>query len=142
MVATIRQPAETPKRTPIWAQLYVQVLVAITLGVLIGHFWPQTGQALKPLGDAFVKLVKMIIAPVIFLTVTTGIAGLRDLKKVGGVAAKAFAFNHRSVRGPARGPASRYASASFRPFSYAPQKDGSGRASSRRPSRCFCRASV
>ncbi|MFN4177611.1 dicarboxylate/amino acid:cation symporter [Phenylobacterium sp.] len=80
------------KRTPIWGQLYVQVLAAIVLGALIGHFWPQTGAALKPLGDAFIKLVKMIIAPVIFLTVTTGIAGMRDLGKVGGVAAKAFGY--------------------------------------------------
>jgi aerobic C4-dicarboxylate transport protein len=79
-------------RTPIYAQLYVQVLVAITLGALIGHFWPQTGASLKPLGDAFIKLVKMIIAPVIFLTVVTGIAGLRDLGKVGKVAAKAFGY--------------------------------------------------
>jgi aerobic C4-dicarboxylate transport protein len=92
-VATIRMEEVAPaRRTPIWAQLYVQVLVAILAGVVIGHFWPQTGQALKPLGDAFVKLVKMIIAPVIFLTVVTGIAALQDLKKVGGVAAKAFAY--------------------------------------------------
>ena len=68
------------------------LLVAIALGALIGHFWPATGEALKPLGDAFIKLVKMIIAPVIFLTVVTGIAGMRDIGKVGGVAAKAFAY--------------------------------------------------
>ncbi|MCR5875070.1 dicarboxylate/amino acid:cation symporter [Phenylobacterium sp. J426] len=80
------------KRTPWWAQLYVQVLAAIILGAVIGHFWPTLGASLKPLGDAFIKLVKMIIAPVIFLTVTTGIAGMRDLGKVGGVAAKAFAY--------------------------------------------------
>ena len=61
--------------------LYVQVLVAIALGALIGHFFPSTGAALKPLGDAFIKLVKMIIAPVIFLTVVTGIAGMRDLQQ-------------------------------------------------------------
>nr|WP_187149113.1 dicarboxylate/amino acid:cation symporter [Phenylobacterium zucineum] len=80
------------RRTPIWNQLYVQVLVAIAVGGAIGHFWPETGEALKPLGDAFIKLVKMIIAPVIFLTVTTGIAGMRDIGKVGGVAAKAFGY--------------------------------------------------
>jgi len=62
------------------------------LGALIGHFWPTTGEAMKPLGDAFIKLVKMIIAPVIFLTVTTGIAGMRDIGKVGTVAAKAFGY--------------------------------------------------
>jgi Na+/H+-dicarboxylate symporters len=80
------------KRTPFWTHLYVQVLAAIALGAVIGHLWPDLGASLKPLGDAFIKLVKMIIAPVIFLTVTTGIAGMRDLGKVGGVAAKAFAY--------------------------------------------------
>ncbi len=75
-----------------YSHLYVQVVVAITLGVLVGHFAPATGEALKPLGDAFIKLVRMIIAPVIFLTIVTGIAGLRDLATVGRVAAKAFAY--------------------------------------------------
>ncbi|CAN5231484.1 dicarboxylate/amino acid:cation symporter [soil metagenome] len=75
-----------------YTHLYVQVLVAIIAGVLIGHFSPQTGEALKPLGDAFIKLVKMVIAPVIFLTIVTGIAGMRDLSSVGRVAAKAFAY--------------------------------------------------
>jgi aerobic C4-dicarboxylate transport protein len=90
-VATIRT-IEAPVKRPLWGQLYVQVLAAIALGALIGHFWPATGEALKPLGDAFIKLVKMIIAPVIFLTVVTGIAGMRDIGKVGGVAVKAFAY--------------------------------------------------
>src|SRR4051794_5560946 len=85
-------PLAPAKPTPIWAQLWVQVIVAIVIGVIIGHFWPEVGVALKPLGDAFVKLVKMIIAPVIFLTVVTGIAGMKDLKAAGGVAAKAFAY--------------------------------------------------
>ena len=75
-----------------YAHLYVQVLVAIVAGVLLGHFAPATGEALKPLGDAFIKLVKMIIAPVIFLTIVTGIAGMRDLASVGRVAGKAFAY--------------------------------------------------
>jgi len=77
---------------PWWRHLYMQVLTAIALGVAIGHFAPATGEALKPLGDAFIKLVKMIIAPVIFLTIVTGIAGMRDLAAVGRVAAKAFAY--------------------------------------------------
>ena len=72
--------------------LYVQVLLAIALGVLIGHLSPETGIALKPLGDAFIRLIKMIIAPVIFLTITTGIAGTRDVGAVGRVAARAFAY--------------------------------------------------
>jgi aerobic C4-dicarboxylate transport protein len=63
--------------------LYVQVLVAIAIGVLIGHFAPQFGVELKPLGDGFIKLVKMIITPVIFCTVVLGIAGMEDLRSVG-----------------------------------------------------------
>jgi aerobic C4-dicarboxylate transport protein len=84
--------AETARQGPLWTQLYVQVLVAIAAGALIGHIWPDVGASLKPLGDAFIKLVKMIIAPVIFLTVATGIAGMRDLGRVGAVAGKAFAY--------------------------------------------------
>ncbi|WP_040502124.1 dicarboxylate/amino acid:cation symporter [Herbaspirillum sp. YR522] len=70
-------------KPPIYKSLYFQVLVAITIGVLLGHFYPSTGEAMKPLGDGFVKLIKMIIAPVIFCTVVTGIAGMEDMKKVG-----------------------------------------------------------
>jgi len=79
-------------RRPFYRSLYFTVLLAIVAGGLIGHLWPDFGQSLKPLGDAFIKLVKMIIAPVIFLTIATGIAGMRDLKQVGRVAAKAFAY--------------------------------------------------
>jgi len=79
-------------RTPFWRHLYVWVLVAIVAGVIVGHFWPATGEELRPLGDGFIKLVKMIIAPVIFLTLVTGIAGMSELKSVGRVAVKAFAY--------------------------------------------------
>jgi aerobic C4-dicarboxylate transport protein len=72
--------------------LYVQVLAAILLGALVGHFWPGFGESLKPLGDGFVKLVKMIISPVIFLTLVTGIAGMKELATVGRVAGKAFVY--------------------------------------------------
>ncbi|MBF7010692.1 dicarboxylate/amino acid:cation symporter [Novosphingobium resinovorum] len=75
-----------------YTHLYVQVLAAITAGVLLGHFYPAVGESLKPVGDMFIKLVKMVIAPVIFLTIVTGIAGMRDLGSVGRVAAKAFAY--------------------------------------------------
>ncbi len=85
-------PVQTTPKLPLYRQLYVQVLVAIALGVFIGHFWPQTGIALKPLGDAFIKLIKMIIAPVIFLTIVTGIAGMKELGAIGRVAAKAFGY--------------------------------------------------
>jgi aerobic C4-dicarboxylate transport protein len=72
--------------------LTVQVLVAITLGVLLGLFAPDTGKAMKPLGDTFVNLVKMVIAPVIFLTIVLGIANMSDLKKVGRVGGKALLY--------------------------------------------------
>ena len=75
-----------------YQHLYVQVLTAITLGVCLGHFYPETGAAMKPLGDGFIKLIKMIIAPVIFCTVVTGIAGMEDMKKVGRVGAKALLY--------------------------------------------------
>ncbi|MBX9706612.1 MAG: dicarboxylate/amino acid:cation symporter [Caulobacteraceae bacterium] len=77
---------------PWWSHLYVQVLGAILLGGALGHFFPEFGESLKPLGDGFIKLVKMVIAPVIFLTIVVGIAGMRDIGKVGRVAAKAFAY--------------------------------------------------
>ena len=77
---------------PFWKTLYFQVLVAIALGILAGWLFPDFGRALKPLGDGFIKLVKMIISPVIFLTVVTGIAGMSDLKAFGRVGAKAMAY--------------------------------------------------
>ena len=88
----VDKDAAPPERGPWFSHLYLQVLAAIVLGILVGHFAPATGEALKPLGDAFIKLVKMIIAPVIFLTIVTGIAGMRDIGRVGRVAAKAFAY--------------------------------------------------
>ena len=72
-----------PTRRPIWKSLYAQVITAIVVGVIVGHFWPQAGEAMKPLGDGFIKLIKMIIAPIIFCTVVVGIAGMEDMKKVG-----------------------------------------------------------
>ncbi|WP_353183744.1 dicarboxylate/amino acid:cation symporter [Bosea sp. (in: a-proteobacteria)] len=85
-------PALPARPRRFYQHLYVQVLAAIALGIALGHFWPETGAAMKPLGDAFIKLVRMIIAPVIFLTVTTGIAGMSDMKKVGRVAGKAMIY--------------------------------------------------
>ena len=81
-----------PARRPFYRHLYFQVLIAIALGALIGQVDPVLGTQLKPLGDGFIKIVKTVIAPVIFLTVVTGIAGMRDLMSVGRVAAKAFAY--------------------------------------------------
>lgn len=73
----------TKKRTPIYKVLYFQVICAIVAGVLLGYFVPDVGAQMKPFGDAFIRLIKMIIAPVIFCTVVTGIAGMEDMKKVG-----------------------------------------------------------
>jgi aerobic C4-dicarboxylate transport protein len=72
--------------------LYVQVLVAIAAGVLLGHFWPEVGEKMKPLGDGFIKLIKMLIAPIIFCTVVLGIAGMEDMKKVGKTGAFALLY--------------------------------------------------
>ncbi|QKJ93906.1 dicarboxylate/amino acid:cation symporter [Agrobacterium pusense] len=79
-------------KLPFYKHLYFQVLVAIIAGIALGHFYPAFGEELKPLGDGFIRLVKMIIAPVIFLTVATGIAGMNDMKKVGRVAGKAMIY--------------------------------------------------
>ena len=81
--------AESPRKKGYRPSLYVQVLVAIALGVLIGWLQPAWGIALKPLGDGFVKLIKMLIGPIVFTTVVVGIAGMKDLKKVGRVGGKA-----------------------------------------------------
>ncbi len=72
-----------PQRQPFYRSLYFQAITAIVIGVLLGHFAPQTGEAMKPLGDGFIKLIKMIIAPIIFCTVVVGIAGMEDMKRVG-----------------------------------------------------------
>ncbi len=79
-------------KKPIYTSLYAQVLLAIVLGVLLGHYLPETGAALKPLGDGFIKLIKMLIAPIIFCTVVTGIAGMQDMKKIGRVGGKALLY--------------------------------------------------
>src|SRR5947208_15185791 len=70
-------------KKPLYKSLYFQVIVAIVIGVLLGYFFPETGTAMKPLGDGFIKLIKMIIAPIIFCTVVVGIAGMENMKTVG-----------------------------------------------------------
>ena len=75
-----------------YRHLYAQVLTAIVLGVLLGHFYPSLGEAMKPLGDAFIKMIKMVIAPIIFFTVVHGIASMKDMKKVGRVGLKALIY--------------------------------------------------
>lgn len=81
-----------PPRKKIHQQLYFQVLTAIFLAILLGHFFPDAGVAMKPLGDGFIKLIKMIITPIIFCTVVTGIAGMRDMNKVGRVGIRALVY--------------------------------------------------
>ena len=77
---------------PWYSVLYIQVLIAIAIGIFIGHFWPDLGKALKPLGDGFIALIKMMIGPVIFCTVVHGIGSMRDLKKVGRVGVKTLVY--------------------------------------------------
>ena len=77
---------------PWYSVLYIQVLIAIAVGIFIGHFWPDLGKALKPLGDGFIALIKMMIGPVIFCTVVHGIGSMRDLKKVGRVGVKTLFY--------------------------------------------------
>src|SRR5215212_5136236 len=91
MVTALSTAADIPHK-PFYTHLYVQVLTAIVLGVLLGHFYPQLGEAMKPLGDGFIKLIKMLIAPIIFCTVVHGIASMEDMKKVGRVGLKALIY--------------------------------------------------
>lgn len=80
------------RSSKLFKSLYIQVLAAITAGILLGHFYPAIGSQLKPLADAFIRLVKMMIAPVIFCTVVNGIAGMENLKKVGRIGLKAILY--------------------------------------------------
>ena len=86
------QPAIHRRHQPWYKILYIQVLIAIALGVLIGYFYPDLGKALKPLGDGFIALIKMMIAPVIFCTVVHGISSMGDLKRVGRVGLKSLIY--------------------------------------------------
>src|SRR6202165_4404408 len=80
------------KRHRWYAALYVQVLAGIAGGIIVGWVAPQTGEALRPIGDVFLKMIKMVIGLVIFCTVVTGLGGMSDLKKVGRVGAKALVY--------------------------------------------------
>jgi aerobic C4-dicarboxylate transport protein len=83
-------PAETKARKPFYRVLYVQVLAGLVLGIAVGHVWPDFGAALKPLGDGFVKLVKMMIAPIVFCTIVSGISSLHDNREIGRTLIKAM----------------------------------------------------
>ncbi|HCN77774.1 MAG TPA: dicarboxylate/amino acid:cation symporter [Verrucomicrobiales bacterium] len=82
----------SPARAPWWRVLYIQVLLAVAAGILLGWLFPDTGKTLKPLGDGFIKLIKMMIAPVIFCTVVHGVASMGDLKKLGRVGGKTLLY--------------------------------------------------
>src|SRR5687768_17420417 len=78
--------------TPWYQHLYVQVIIGVVLGIIVGAALPETGKALKPLGDAFIKLVKMLIAPMIFCTVVHGIASMGEVKRLGRLGVKTVAY--------------------------------------------------
>ena len=92
MEDVVRRPVATPRHRPWYTILYVQVLIAIALGVVIGYYDPKLGIQLKPLGDGFIALIRMMIAPVIFCTIVHGIASMGDLKKVGRVGVKTLFY--------------------------------------------------
>ena len=81
-----------PQKKAFYRSLWVQVLIAVSLAIVVGYLWPETAVRLKPLGDAFIQLISMIISLVIFCTVVTGIAGMGNLKKVGRVGGKALLY--------------------------------------------------
>jgi aerobic C4-dicarboxylate transport protein len=85
-------PRATPVRHPWYTILYIQVLIAIALGILLGHFFPKIAIPMKPLGDGFIALIKMMIAPVIFCTVVHGISSMSDLKKIGRIGLKTLVY--------------------------------------------------
>lgn len=92
MIVESHSEGVSGKKKKFYQVLYIQVLIAIVIGTLLGYFRPGLAEQMKPLGDGFIALVKMIIAPVIFVTITVGIASMNDMKKVGRVAGKAFLY--------------------------------------------------
>ena len=83
---------DVARRTPWYRILYIQVLIAVAVGIGLGCYFPEQGKALKPLGDGFIKLIKMMIAPIIFCTVVHGVASMGDLKKLGRVGGKTLLY--------------------------------------------------
>src|SRR5271156_27698 len=92
VTATTAAPIETQRGGPWWTQLWVWVLIAMALGIALGRWAPDTAGQMGPLGDAFIKLIRMLIAPIIFCTVVTGIAHMADMARVGRVAIKAIVY--------------------------------------------------
>ncbi len=92
MPATTTAVAQQTRKTPWWRQLWLWVLVGMALGIVLGIAAPTTAAAMGPLGDTFIKLIRMLIAPIIFCTVVTGIAHMADMARVGRVAIKALVY--------------------------------------------------
>ena len=92
MTPVSAEQAPRVRRRPLYRDLSVQILVAMVLGVVAGYLWPEGADAMKPLGDLFIRLVRMLVAPIIFCTVVHGIASVRDATRVGRVAIKALIY--------------------------------------------------
>src|SRR3981081_543568 len=92
MATTIAAAPPVRHSRPWYTILYVQVLIAIAIGIAVGYYYPDLGKQLKPLGDGFIALIKMMIAPVIFCTVVHGIASMSDLKKIGRIGLKTLVY--------------------------------------------------
>ncbi|HLJ22214.1 MAG TPA: cation:dicarboxylase symporter family transporter, partial [Stellaceae bacterium] len=86
------EAAAVARHKPWYTVLYIQVLIAIAIGVVLGYYWPGLAAKMKPLGDGFIALIRMMIAPVIFCTVVHGIASMRDMTKVGRVGLKTLLY--------------------------------------------------
>src|SRR3954471_6052669 len=90
--APVPAASGTAKRKPWYRQLYVQVLIAIVIGVFVGWRWPDLGEAMQPIGTTFVTAMKMLIGPIVFLTIVGGIASVADIKRVGVTGLKALTY--------------------------------------------------
>src|SRR5687767_14044376 len=91
-MATQASPATGRRSRPLYKDLSLQILVAMLLGVFVGYQWPQSAESLRPLGDLFIRLVRMIVGPIIFCTVVHGIASVGEARRVGRVAIKALIY--------------------------------------------------
>lgn len=91
-MATHVPPLKGRRARPLYKDLSLQILVAMLLGALVGYLWPQSADSLRPLGDLFIRLVRMIVAPIIFCTVVHGIASVGEARRVGRVAVKALVY--------------------------------------------------
>src|SRR5215468_12547479 len=89
--AAARAPGEATRRSPL-KQLYVQVLIAIAVGILLGHFYPSLGVEMKPISDGFITLIRAVVPPIIFATVAVGIAKMGDMRRVGAVGLRAIIY--------------------------------------------------